>query len=46
MDPLNIRGLAVEDPKFFNIQFKGYLISRFVAMGMSVEDGVRVQGIN
>ncbi len=45
LNPHSTTGLAVQVSKFFNIQFRGsssrqQLISRNVAMGMSVEDGV------
>jgi hypothetical protein len=46
LNPHSTTGLAIEVSKFFNIQFFGrqFLISRYVAMGMSVEDAYRVQG--
>jgi hypothetical protein len=44
LNPHSTTGCAVEVSKFFNIQFWGQLISRLVAMGMSVEDAYRAQG--
>jgi hypothetical protein len=48
LNPHSTTGLAVDASKFLNVQFRGMqqLISGFMAMGMSVEDGVyRVQGM-
>ncbi len=43
---IQYRGTVVKQSKLSKLEGRQYLASRFVAMGMSVEDPYRVQGIN